>query len=262
MIAAAPLAAGAREPRLPAFFTLAAFDTIDSTNEEARRRAGAGADEGLLVWAREQSRGRGRHGRQWVSPPGNLYCSLLVRPRVAPGQAAQLSFVAALAAADAVEAALTGVKARPSLRCKWPNDVLIDGRKCAGLLLESSTAANGRLEWVIAGCGINVARHPEGADYPATSIMAAGGADDVAGLLGAYATRFLHWMTLWRTAGFEPLRAAWLSRAGAAGQSLRVRLGEATVEGRFETIDAGGALVLVLGDGRRQVIAAGEVLGS
>jgi BirA family biotin operon repressor/biotin-[acetyl-CoA-carboxylase] ligase len=258
--AAATAALGAAPPPLPAFFTLAAVDRIDSTNEEARRRAGAGAGEGLLVWAGEQTLGRGRQGRRWSSPPGNLYCSLLLRPPVTPAKAAQLSFVAVLAAADAVEAALAHARPRPDLRCKWPNDVLIDGRKCAGILLESSTAADGRLEWVVVGCGINVASHPESPDYPVTSIKAAGGASDLAGLLRSYAMRFLHWLTLWRDAGFEPLRAAWLARAGAAGHAMRVRLGQTTVEGSFETIDAGGALVLGLEGGRRRVIAAGEVM--
>src|SRR5205085_10360435 len=123
---------GAR--RLPAAFRLLSYDRLASTNDEAKRLARDGAAEGTIVWAREQSAGRGRRGRQWIGIPGNLFVSFILRPACPPAAASQLGFVAALALGDAI-----GTSAPPSaaLRCKWPNDVLINGRKFAGILLES-----------------------------------------------------------------------------------------------------------------------------
>src|SRR5262249_2745349 len=115
-----------RRPALPSFFSLIALASTESTNEDLHRLARAGAAEGTLVWAREQTRGRGRRGRGWSSPPGNLYLSLLLRPLVPPGEAAQIGFVAAVALAEALETLLPPDR---TLRCKWPNDLLIDGAK-------------------------------------------------------------------------------------------------------------------------------------
>src|ERR1700758_3362130 len=110
------------QPRLSPFYRVESFDAIDSTNEEARRQAREGASEGTLIWARAQTAGRGRRGRSFVSPPGNLYISLLLRPEGAPAAAAQLGFAAALAIADAAAPLLpAGVR----LGLKWPNDVLL-----------------------------------------------------------------------------------------------------------------------------------------
>ena len=121
-------------------FRVLPFDSLDSTNEEARRQLRAGAPAGTVVWARRQQAGRGRRGRAWVSDEGNLFCSLIVRPDCPPGQAAQVSLVTALAVAEAAEAVLAG--AAP-VRVKWPNDVLAGGRKLAGILLEADTTAGG-----------------------------------------------------------------------------------------------------------------------
>ena len=119
---------------LPSPYQLITFETIDSTNEEAKRLAGSDAPEGTVVWAREQSAGRGRRGRAWVSGHGNLYCSILLRPDCHAFKAMQLSFVAALAMADAVASVLPK---GAFVNCKWPNDVLVEGRKISGILLES-----------------------------------------------------------------------------------------------------------------------------
>ena len=126
-----------QRPALPPGFRLAALETVDSTNAEALRRAEAGAPDGTFVWARRQEAGRGRQAKPWSSPAGNLYTSLLLRPACAPARAAELSFVAAVAVADTV-ADLLG-PAGPAVSCKWPNDVLVDGAKISGILLESRT---------------------------------------------------------------------------------------------------------------------------
>lgn len=241
-------------PRLPPFYRLVAFDALDSTNEEARRRAREGAAEGLLVWAKEQSAGRGRRGRSFASPPGNLYMSILLRPARSAVEAAQLSFAGALAVGDAAGALLADAA---RLSYKWPNDVLIDGRKLSGVLLESQAAGEGRLDWLVIGIGVNLASFPEGLEFPAISLKAAGADISVEALLMAVAERFLFWYERWQ-AGFAPLRAAWLSRAQGLGGAIRVRLQAEELLGRFAGLDEEGALLLEDAGGRRR-IAAGDI---
>lgn len=248
-------------PALPAGFHLHFFETIGSTSDEAKALARAGAPGGTIVWALEQTAGRGRRGRVWQSPPGNLYLSMLLRPTEPPISVAQLGFVAALGLGDAL-AALTDPgppDLGPRLRFKWPNDLLVDGAKIAGILLESETAASDRVEFVVIGVGVNIAAAPSGVEYPATSLADKG----VAGvepehLLPAFVNHFDTWARRWRLEGFAPIRAAWLDRAGELGDAILVRLDRATLSGRFLDLDTDGALVLDAPDGRRR-IAAGEV---
>ena len=242
-------------PRLPTFYRLVAFDAIDSTNEEAKRRAREGATEGLLVWAKEQLAGRGRRGRSFASPPGNLYMSVLLRPERPAAAAAQLSFAAALAVGEAAAACLLDAA---RLRYKWPNDVLIDGRKLSGVLLESQASSEGRLDWLVIGMGVNLASHPDGLEFPAISLAAAGAVVAVEGLLVAVAERFLFWYEQWRAAGFASLREAWLARAQGLGGDVRVRLQAGELLGRFAGLDEEGTLLLDAADGRRR-IAAGDI---
>jgi BirA family transcriptional regulator, biotin operon repressor / biotin---[acetyl-CoA-carboxylase] ligase len=243
-------------PSLPEGFLLHHHATIGSTNDEARRLAREGAPESTLVWADAQAAGRGRRGRRWQSPPGNLYLSLVLRPDAPPSRAPQLGFVAALSLGDALDR-LAGLG--PSLRFKWPNDVLADGRKLAGILLESEMAAGGGLDFVILGIGVNLVSAPRDVEYPATSLAAQGyPAITPAALLEAFAARFVYWTERWRTEGFGPVRTAWLERAGGIGEAIRVRLEKLTLDGRFLDLDEDGALVLEGSDGRRR-IAAGEV---
>ena len=241
---------------LPAFFRLEQFDELDSTNEEAKRRGASGAPAGTLIWARSQSAGRGRRGRRWASVPGNLYMSLLLRPERAAGASAQLGFAAALAVGEAVAPLLP---ASAGLAYKWPNDVLVGGRKISGILLESQAAGEGRLDWLVVGIGVNIASFPETSDYPATSLAAAGAAAiSVRSLLEAVALRFLVWYERWLAEGFAPLRQAWLARAAGLGERIRVRLAEGESTGRFAGLDEEGALLLGDGPAQRR-IAAGDV---
>jgi BirA family biotin operon repressor/biotin-[acetyl-CoA-carboxylase] ligase len=234
---------------LPPFFHLLRFERIDSTNDEAVRRAEAGAGEGTLVVAAEQGAGRGRRGRAWISPPGNLYCSLLLRPACAVAEAAQLGFAAALAVAEAASLFLP-----PDARvtCKWPNDVLLGGRKFAGILLQSR-ASGAAVDWLVIGIGVNLASHPEDTEYPATSLGAATPAQFIP-ILGE---RLLAWYETWR-GGFAVLRAAWLVRAEGLGGPIRVRLPDSELEGRFAGLDEAGRLMLDGPHGSR-VIAAAEI---
>jgi BirA family biotin operon repressor/biotin-[acetyl-CoA-carboxylase] ligase len=243
-------------PLLPEGYRLLRYDSIGSTNDEAKALARAGAAEGTLVWAGEQIAGRGRRGRLWLSPPGNLYLSIIMRPAATPASAAQLGFVAALALAEGVDA-LCG----PGLdiRCKWPNDILAAGRKLAGILLESEITDNDITDFVVIGAGANLASRPEDVEYPATSLAEQGfpGVDPEQ-LLRAYIRRFDLRTRVWREEGFAPIREAWLARAAGLGEEIRVRLERVTLLGRFLDLDGDGALVLGVEDERRRV-TAGEV---
>jgi BirA family biotin operon repressor/biotin-[acetyl-CoA-carboxylase] ligase len=241
---------------LPGFYRLLRFATLDSTNEEAKRRAKDGAAEGMLVWALAQTAGRGRRGRLWVSEPGNLYMSILLRPDRPAGAAAQLGFAAALAVG---EAALLLLPEGADLAYKWPNDVLVGERKISGILLESQAASEGRLDWLVVGIGVNLVTFPQSAEYPATSLADAGAPDvTIEAMLAAVATRLLYWYERWREAGFAPLRQTWLARARGLGEPIRVRLPSGDTHGRFAGLDEDGALLLEDGLVRRR-IAAGDV---
>lgn len=244
-------------PELAPFYRLLAHDRIGSTSEEAKRLAAAGTPEGTLVWAREQTEGHGRRGRAWVSPVGNLYMSLILRPDCAAGIAAQLGFVAALAIDEAVRRWLApGV----AVTLKWPNDVLLDGAKVSGILLESEMTPSGATAWVVLGIGVNLASAPDGTEYPATSLKAKGQRHvSVEAMLETLAETFLAWYEEWRVgAGFAGVRRAWLARAHPAGTPLRVRLEREEMQGRFGGLEEDGALMLETVAGRVRV-SAGDV---
>lgn len=244
-----------RPTSLPSFYHLVSHERIASTSDEAKHLAAGGAPAGTLVWARVQTAGRGRQGRQWVSPAGNFYASLILRPTVQVATAAQLGFVAALAVADACLA----FSPEAAISLKWPNDVLLNARKLAGLLLESQSRNDGTLDWLVLGIGINLATYPVEVEYPATALAAAGGDADAEAMLGALAQSFLDWYERWReSAGFATIRAEWLARAQGLNQPIRVRLAGETRVGVFAGLDSDGALLLDTGTGRQR-IAAGEV---
>lgn len=242
-------------PNLPAFFRLVALDSVDSTNLEAARLVRAGAPEGTVVWARKQTSGRGRRGRRWASPEGNLYLSFLLRPRARPAVAAQIGFAAAVALAEVLAGLLPPDR---RISCKWPNDLLVDGAKVAGILLEAEAASEEPAALVL-GIGVNVASHPEGLAYSATSVLAAGGQTSVEALLEALALRLEHWYALWRRAGFMPVRRRWLDFAAGLGASIEVRLDGTILKGRFAALDPSGALELELAEGGRRLVTAGDV---
>lgn len=226
--------------------------------DEARRLAGLGAEDGTLVWALEQTAGRGRHGRGWSSPPGNLYCSMVLRPDCSPARAAQLSLVAAVALADAVASL---VPPAATVRLKWPNDLLLDDRKTAGLLLEAASHADGGLDHLILGLGLNIASHPADVGQPVTDLGQAGATADAADALEAVMGRLFAWIARWEAGDFAAVRTAWLARAKGFGDTVTVRLGDERLSGRFAGLDAGGAMILETAAGRR-AISAGEVFFS
>ncbi len=230
------------------------LDVTTSTNDEAKRGAAANEREGLVIWARRQTAGRGRHGRLWESPEGNLHISILLRPGCDIAHVPRYSFVAALAMRDTVQALLP----QAPVKLKWPNDVLADGKKIGGILLESSAAPNNRVLWIVAGIGLNVAYHPADALYPATSLGAAGASStELEEILEILLNRFFYWKDLMEKQGFAPIREAWL--AAAQKGIVSVRLPDKTIEGEFATLDPNGNLVLRLEDDKKQVISAGDV---
>lgn len=232
------------------------FPELDSTNDEISRRAEAGAPDGLWVMADCQSSGRGRRGRTWVSGAnGNLYCSGLVRLQPTDPPAQQLSFVAALAVYDTLRSLV------PTLRLKWPNDLLVDGAKVAGILLESGgSAASG--QWLIVGIGINLASHPSDSERPAADIASLTGVQhDAAQLLETLASGFASWRQRWQNSGFVAIKTAWLAASHGLGQQLVARLGNETIEGMFAGLEDDGALLLRLESGQMRSIHAGEVFG-
>lgn len=190
-------------------------------------------------------------GRHWESPEGNLYCSTVIRLR----DGDPLPHTLALVAANAVHALLAPLCAG-EVRIKWPNDVLVDGAKIAGILLERSGDA------VVAGIGINVTGHPVGLDRPVTSLLAQGMPDgDAAALQVRLAELFAHWLAIWRVQGLDPVRAHWLANAHLAGTPMRVVPPDgATVEGCFDTLDRDGMLILRLANGESRAIHAGDIL--
>ena len=251
----APSAPTVEAARLPAGYRLFAFGQIDSTNDEALRRLRQGAGHGEVIWARTQSAGRGRRGGAWESPAGNLHASIVVSlPQ--QNDIGQIAFVAALGVGKAIdEIAPSGA----DLRYKWPNDVLIDGSKVAGILIEADLPLGGAARAVV-GIGVNLAEAPAAAAHPATSLRAAGAVDvSPQAFLGRLCHGFEHWFQCWVAEGFGPVRTAWLARAAGIGATIEARLARETLHGQFRGIDESGALVLAVAGGERRVIHAAEV---
>ena len=216
---------------------------LSSTNDEARRRALDGDAGRLWIVADAQDAGRGRRGRVWESPAGNLYASALLLDPCPTERAAEIGFVAGVAVQRAVADLGAG-----EARLKWPNDLVADGAKLAGLLCEGITTPQRRFA-VSVGVGVNVASSPEGLAYPTTSLTRLTGRSVQASeLRSRLALRFEEALTLWaRGVGFAALREAWLAKAAGIGGPIRVDDGRQTREGIFAGVDGHGRLMLERG---------------
>jgi len=233
-----------------------AYETLGSTNAEALARVRAGERGPLWITAATQETGRGRRGKDWASPVGNLYSSLLLTDPAPQAVASQLSFVAALALHDAV--ADCAPQLGPLLKVKWPNDLLLGPAKIAGILIE---AESGPPFAAVIGMGVNCASHPAETPYPATDLAAAGAAVTPESLLRALARAMQTRLAQWdRGEGFVAIRTAWLKRAAGLGDTIRVRLPEREFSGQFEGLDEAGRLLVRGADGVTAV-TAGEVFG-
>jgi BirA family transcriptional regulator, biotin operon repressor / biotin---[acetyl-CoA-carboxylase] ligase len=239
---------------LPERASVVFLNVVDSTNAQALRLAKAGERGPLWIVANEQSGGRGRRGRAWISPVGNLYATLMLTDPGPTRAAPQLGFVAGLALHDAAVAAAPALA--PRLGLKWPNDLLCAGRKISGILIEGE----GDPVAVAIGIGVNCRHHPDATEIPATDFAAEGAAEDAATLLRHLAEAMQARLMLWnRGGGFAGIRAAWLSRALGLGQPIRVRLAERETIGCFEAIDDAGRLLLRTANGEVEAVAAGDV---
>ena len=209
------------------------------------RLAAEAAPHGTVVHADEQTVGRGRLARRWLSPPGNLYVSIILRLGLPAARTTELGFIATLAVADAIETMLPKQE-RPTL--KWPNDVLVRDGKISGILVEQADDAT------ILGIGINVLQAPGGVSYKVSTIVGCGGLATVDGTRSALLKALAAWLDIWDRDGFAAIRSAWLARAHPPGTSLHVVIGERTIEGRFADLADDGALILDTSEGRTRCV--------
>ena len=232
------------------------YGELDSTNAEARRRAEAGDAGPVWIMAERQTAGRGRRGRAWSTETGNLAATLLTTTDLPPAEAARFSFVAALAAADIADSFVGAGAAR----LKWPNDVLVFGRKAVGILVESGAIADGRL-WLAVGVGVNLVHAPQDLERPAAALAEhmAGPPPTPAEALELLAARFEAWRRIWQGDGFGAIATAWTARAHGLGERCEAQLAHATLTGVAEGLDTDGALRLRLDGGAVERITAGDV---
>jgi BirA family transcriptional regulator, biotin operon repressor / biotin---[acetyl-CoA-carboxylase] ligase len=252
-------------------YRLAGFDTIGSTNSEALAAAAAGDPGGIWFAALQQTAGRGRRGRQWMSPPGNLAASLLIVPDATPDTIATLGFVAGVALNRALSTVLPsgmvrigidgadGLDGRSRIALKWPNDVLADGSKLAGILLEAIKTPAGATA-IVVGCGVNVVAAPEGVPYPATSLRALGVERRAEDIFEALSDAWVEAFALWDDGrGVGTILEHWRGSAAGIGAPVAVTQDGVVRRGIFETIDSAGRLIIRDDDGARFPITAGDV---
>src|SRR5215204_3865604 len=229
-------------------------DRLDSTNSEALRLLRAGEHGPVWIVTHEQTAGRGRRGREWISSPGNLAVSLLLTETVTPAVAATLGFVASLAVCETCATLAPSV----AFAVKWPNDVLANGSKVAGILLESEIQGDALA--VIAGVGVNLASAPDAMTFPATSILKLGHNISPEAAFARLSDCFVRMIEIWkRGQGFSEIRGLWLDRAKGVGKAISIRIGNRVQDGIFETLDEQGRLVLRMADGRLDMVSAGDV---
>lgn len=245
------------EPNWPQGVARHILETTDSTNAHGLRLAASLTGPAWFLGL-EQTAGRGRRARAWASPRGNFHATLVMRPTEAASVVALRSFAASLALRDAL-AALTGLDA--ALMLKWPNDVLLNGGKVAGILLESISTGAGVSHLAI-GIGVNLIAAPdpsllEPGALPAVAVLhEAGQRVTPQAFLNLLAPAYARWEAVFVTEGFAPLRQEWLAHAARLGQVIKARTGTTSREGRFETVDDTGALILLMPEGPVSIPAA------
>lgn len=267
-------------------FRICQIPITDSTNSDAKKAAEAGEPEGLVIQANRQTAGKGRQGRNWESPEGNLYASILLRPKCSPQEAGHYSFIAALAVHDTISSFLPNA----DTKLKWPNDVLVNDKKISGILLETelnqkpcnaficdpagnvpSTPYHSAgsepmkpplIEWLIIGIGINILHYPESALYPTTSLseLLANPTQQVQPVLDILLQNLQKWRNLLLQKGFSPIRSEWLKQAKTG--RIIAKLPNETIDGFFYDLDNNGNLILRLETGSERAVSAGEVFFS
>lgn len=241
-------------PILPPGYRLIPYGVVSSTMDEAKALAAAGAQEGTLIWAQAQSAGRGRQGRVWKSEPGNLYLSLILRPHCLLSKAPEIGFVTSLALYEAIKEFLPESR----LILKWPNDLLVENRKIAGIILEAMPSVSGRVDGLILGIGVNISHHPpdDQVRFPATCLAKEQSKSiDTLSVMERVIQAFYKYLQVWRSDGFTCILEAWQKRTYPYG--TRVSAGRFS-EGKFVGLSETGELLLELDDGKRQSLTAGD----
>ncbi len=234
-------------------------ETIVSTNAELMRRATLGETGPLWLRADRQTGGKGRGGRNWSSPPGNLYASLLTRLVVPPERASELSLVAGVALHTVIAQLLPHEAATGRLYLKWPNDLLLDAGKLAGILIETSITANQPGITAVIGIGVNVTSHPPDIGRPATHLALHGADIQPSELLLRIAAVLGLALRDWRDLGFAPVRTEWLSRAHRQGVEISVNTRDRPIQGEFAGLAEDGALMIKSADGTEHRVTFGDV---
>lgn len=226
---------------------LRVFESVGSTSDLCRSLAIAGEPEGLAMLARRQTAGRGSRGREWLSEPGNLAVSLLLRPSDRARDAGHWALLAGLAVAETL--------ADPHIRLKWPNDVLLRGAKLGGILIDTATNDAAGLDWLVIGIGLNLAAAPEIGDRRTASLDQPRPPEDVARAIMA---RIDHWRRIRLLEGWAPIRTAWLQHALPLGEPMSLRRATGTVSGQFAGLGEDGSLMLQTA-GRVHLFSSGEI---
>ena len=238
------------------FWRLRRYESLESTSDLCAKLAAEGEPEGLAVMARRQTAGRGSRGRNWHSPEGNLYISALLRP---PGMLAEGGRLALLVAVALAEA-LAGILPDPRmLALKWPNDVLLDGRKVSGILLDATATTGGAIDWLVIGCGVNLAHAPDVPGRRTACVAEFATAPTPEAMAERLLERLAHWRAVRTRDGFGPVREAWLARAQPVGTLLQLSYGGRLLGGTFAGLADDGCLLLATG-GRVEAFATGEIL--
>lgn len=245
------------------FYRLLQLEVTASTNADAVAAAMAGEAEGLVITAERQTAGKGRHGRTWESPAGNLYASILLRPRCPANAIGQYSLAAAVAVAETITQIMGDDTTHNLVQLKWPNDVLISGRKVSGMLVEAAPTMNGIIDWLVVGVGINVAYCPDGITarplYPPTSLHAEGAITaNVAETRDILLDKLQYWYHRQHSLGFAPIRVRWLELAAEGKCSVKLPTG--TINGDFAGLDSVGNLLVKQQDKNILTVNAGDVV--
>jgi BirA family transcriptional regulator, biotin operon repressor / biotin---[acetyl-CoA-carboxylase] ligase len=237
-------------------YHLLTYDSIDSTNEEAKRLALSGGQHGAVCWAKKQTHGKGRMGREWVSEEGNLYCSFLLKPKHKIADFAQMSFVAALAVAEALNPVFEG---KAEVQLKWPNDILLNGKKLGGILLET-VKPESKSPWIIVGIGINIEHFPQDTALPATSLIDAG-VEVISAkiILSRIVNCFFPLMDKWEDKGFASIKAGWENLAAYKDEKVTFVQHNTSYEGIFKGINDDGQCVIMLENGDTACYHAGDM---
>lgn len=245
------------EVNVPSGYHLVLLNSIGSTNDELKKLAiSENVSEGRVLWALEQTAGKGRNGREWISNLGNIYLSVLFRPKCSSYIAAQIGFLPAIAALMSIDAM---VGRSLEIRFKWPNDLLLNLKKVGGTLIETRSGKDGTVDWVVAGFGLNLTNHPEQTTFPATCLrLEVNKSIQINKMVELYLFNLAKLYNIWQKNGFDPIRKKWLASAHGLNEIINVRLGSNYISGIFRDLDEDGSMVLETGS-RLTKITAGEV---